>query len=122
MLAIVVVDACVIRTPNPAISDHLPTLFVLRLVPHEVGVHERLSSAFRNGVDLRDIGGIATVRLLHQHVLSRLQRLNDHRLPHIGCGGDSNGFNLVIGEQLSIVAIDSGDLVVLGDLSRQISI
>ena len=91
-------------------------------MPHEVGVHERLSSAFRNGVDLLDICGIATVRLLHQHVLSRLQRLNDHRLPHIGCSGDSNGFNLVIGEQLSIVAIDSGDIVLLGDLSRQISI
>ena len=68
------------------------------------------------------ISGIATVRLLHQHVLPRLQRLNDHRLPHIGCGGDSNCFNLVIGEQLSIVAIDFGNIVLLGDLSSQISI
>ena len=121
-LAKVVVDARVVRAPNPSSGDHLPALFVLRLVPHEVGVHERFSRACCNGVDLLDLGGIATVRLLHQHVLSRLQRLNDHRFPHIGCGGDSNGFNLVIGEQLSIVAIDVGDIVRLGDLSRQISI
>ena len=118
----VVVDACVVRAPNPSSGDHLPALFVLRLVPHEVGVHERFPRACGNGVDLLNVCGIATVRLLHQHVLSRLQRLNDHRLPHIGCGGDSNGFNLVIGEQFSIVAIDSGDIVFLGDLLRQISI
>ena len=62
------------------------------------------------------------MRLLHQHMLACLQRVNDHRLAHVRCGCDPNRVNRVICQQLTIVAVDSGDIVLLRDLARQLLI
>ena len=115
-------DARMVGAPDPAVSDELAAALVLRLVPHEVGVDEHLPAVCGDRVDLADVGGAATVRLLHQYMLAGLQRVNHHRLAHIGRGGDPDRLDLVIGQQFAIVAVDPGNVVLLRDLTRQLLI
>ena len=103
-----------LEAPDRAAGDEVANDGGLRMVAVHEGLHQHAPRRVGGGERRLGLGGAARVRLLHEHVLARLERVHRPLVVHPVRQADVDGLHVVVGEERLVRAVRALDAVLGG--------
>ena len=84
-------------------------------MPHEIAELQHYAGALGRFLEGQYMVGLGGVRFLHQHVLARGDRIEDHGIAGGRIHRQEDGFHLFVGQQVLVGSVQTRDSLLTAD-------